>query len=105
MSAHTVEADVTMFPTAENGLAEPMHSPTPSLLLVFRDLEGLGRDDVQIGAVLSGPPALTPGLEARVTLSFWEDLGRLYATRGEAFRLRYAGRDVGLGRVREIVQR
>ena len=55
-----------------------------------------------IGAILSGPPALAPGEEFRVTLTFWDDLGRLYATPGETFRLMYAGRDVGAGYVREI---
>lgn len=49
--------------------------------------------------MISGPSALVPGMKGPAQLSFWDDLGRIYATPGSAFRLRYAGRIVGVGTI------
>lgn len=76
-----------------------MPAPTPSLLLIFEAPDGSANNEVVIGGFISGPPVLAPSEAVAVTITFWDDLGRVYATPGSSFRLRYAGRIVGSGRV------
>ena len=97
---YTVECELELSPSAEGGLREPMPAPTPSLLLVFTvAAEGDDERERQIGAMISVPTALVPGSAPSAQVTFWDDLGRIYATPGAGFRIWYAGRIVGSGRV------
>ncbi|MCA4135649.1 hypothetical protein [Arthrobacter sp. M4] len=49
--------------------------------------------------MISGPNAVIPGTQAKAQLMFWNDIGRIYATPGVAFKLWYDGRIVGFGTV------
>lgn len=49
--------------------------------------------------MISGPTALVPGTLGKAQLTFWDDIGQIYATPGVAFKLWYAGRTVGFGTV------
>ena len=101
MTAHVVRAHLTFAPTDAGGLISPMTSPTPSLILRFPALgeEAHGAiDDVQLGAVVDVHGSLLrPGTSLDGQLTFWSDLGRIYATPGAEFQLSYAGRVVGEG--------
>lgn len=101
-SVHKVTAHITFARTEEGGLHQPMANPSPSLIFCFRSLgdEGAHDDsaDVQLGAVLDvGEPLVQPGTSSDVQLTFWSDLGRIYATVGATFLVWYAGRTVGEG--------
>lgn len=76
-----------------------MHAPAQSLLLVFENLDPETHEVFQIGARIVGLPELAPGATYAADLAFWDDPGRVYATPDVAFKLRYAGRIVGSGRV------
>jgi hypothetical protein len=76
-----------------------MPAPTPSLLLVFDGPDGGTDNEVVIGGMIAGPSVLAPSDAVLVTITFWDDLGRVYATPGSSFGLRYAGRIVGSGHV------
>ncbi len=100
MTPYAVDCELELSPSAEGGLLEPMPAPTPSLLLIFSvAIENHGQDELQIGAMISGPAALVPGTVTGAQVTFWEDVGRVYATPGTEFRLWYSGRIVGSGRV------
>lgn len=80
-----------------------MKSPTPSLVLIFdRDPGGSARD-VQVGVLIRRCDAteLHPGETAQVHLEFWSDLERSLATPQATFKIWYAGRVVGDGRILE----
>ncbi|NWL12158.1 hypothetical protein DM793_12785 [Paenarthrobacter nitroguajacolicus] len=100
-SGHRIVADLSLDPTAEGGLREPLPSGTPSLILEFHDQNG----KTQLGARIEtacGEP-LRPGenvLAARAV--FWADEARIYATEGQQFDLWY-GRHVGHGVIRQIL--
>jgi hypothetical protein len=99
--AGPVEAVLTLFPTARDGLRMPMPSGTPSLLSVFPSLEAEG-EPTMIGAKIDAKnsDALEPGSTGvEVTLEFWADVGLILATPGTAFKIWYAGRIVGVGTV------
>ena len=100
MAPHTVDCELDLSSSADGGLRRPLPVPTPSLLLMFPNLDpGDSRDDIQIGALINSPAALAPGSLAEARLTFWADLGRIYAVPSAGFRLWYAGRIVGSGRV------
>jgi hypothetical protein len=103
---YAVHCELELWPSDHNGLNEPMPVPTPSLLLVFTNLDPEETQrEVQIGAMISGPPVLVPGTVVEAQLSFWDDIGRIYATPGADFGIWYAGRIVGSGAVvAEITQ-
>lgn len=101
-SPYAVEAELRLLRSNDGGLAEPMPAPTPSLLLIF-PANGLVEDEIQLGAMVSGPDMLVPGDHLRVRLSFWDDLGRIHATVGQSFHLRYDGRVIGAGCVTTAV--
>ena len=97
---YSVACELTLAATADGGLRAPMPAPTPSLLLVFANLDRESADtEVQIGAMITGPAALVPGTRGKGQLTFWADIGQIYATPGVAFKLWYAGRIVGFGTV------
>lgn len=97
---YSVGCELEVAATVDGGLAGPMPTPTPSLLLVFANLDGDSADtEVQIGAWISGPSALVPGMRGKAQLAFWADIAQIYATPGVAFKLWYDGRIVGFGMV------
>lgn len=97
---YSVGCELELAATADGGLAGPMPTPTPSLLLVFANLDRESADtEVQIGAMISGPTALVPRMRGKAQLTFWADIGQIYATPGVAFKLWYDGRIVGFGTV------
>jgi hypothetical protein len=82
-----------------------MCSPTRSIVLLFPSLrdDGIAEAEVQLGAVMDvGDRSIRPGSGVTALLTFWSDLGRIYATEGSKFRLWYAGRVVGQGGVLSI---
>ncbi|MFV0460782.1 MAG: hypothetical protein ACK5MT_18660 [Actinomycetales bacterium] len=105
MVTYKVSAHVTFASSDMGGLQAAMINPTPSLILLFATLDqepGASEADQQLGALLDvGQTAVQPGWVGPATLSFWSDLGRIYATAGSRFRLWYAGRVVGDGYVIE----
>lgn len=108
MATYKVSAHVTFASPDMGGLRAAMINPTPSLILLFATLDqesGVLEEDQQLGAVLDvGQTAIQPGWVGPATLSFWSDLGRIYATPGSQFRLWYAGRVVGDGYVIEEIR-
>ncbi|WP_077488763.1 hypothetical protein [Sinomonas mesophila] len=104
MNAYSVACTLKLSSTPDEGLKVPMPAPTPSLLLVVSHLDPeADQTELQIGAMISGPAALAPGTAVSAQLSFWDDLGRIYATPGTDFKLWYDGRIVGFGTVESYV--
>jgi hypothetical protein len=98
VSAYSVACKLKLLTTADGGLHDPMPAPAPSLLLVFPHLDpDADERELHIGAMISGPATMVPGTEVQAQLSFWADLGSIYATPGTDFKLWYAGRIVGFG--------
>jgi hypothetical protein len=95
----TYYAHIDLLPTADGGLREPMPLPTTSLLLVFDSLDVDSPSEVQVGAhiVSGGRSSISAGDRVPVTVDFWAEVGRIYATPGTPFRIWYAGRVVGVG--------
>jgi hypothetical protein len=93
-------ASITLFASSDAGLSSPLPAPSKSLLLIF--------GDTQIGAVIEplGLDVLSPGAqEVPVVLRFWAAaVACELAVPGADFRLWYAGRDVGSGRVEQALQ-
>ena len=98
---YTVECELRLLPTGEGGFRTPMTAPTPSLLFAFWDVEDV-KQEIQMGAMISGPLILIPGTMVFAQAMFWDDLGRVLATPGTNFKLCYAGRIVGVGRVLRV---
>lgn len=97
---YSVGCELELAATVDGGLAGPMPTPTPSLLLVFANLDGdSAATEVQIGAMISGPSALVPGTRGKAQLAFWAEIAQIYATPDVAFKLWYDGRIVGFGTV------
>ncbi|WP_157063480.1 hypothetical protein [Luteipulveratus mongoliensis] len=95
-------AQIELLPTRDGGLREAMPLPTPSLILVFESLGKGSPAELQIGGRIAAPArsSLRAADALQVTIEFWDDLGRVYATPGTRFKLWYAGRVVGGGRFR-----
>lgn len=107
MAPHRVSAQLTFASSEMGGLQAAMNNPTPSLILLFASLDedsAAMEAEQQLGAIVdTGRPNIQPGDTGLATLTFWSDLGRIYATPGSAFRLWYAGRIVGDGLVVEEI--
>lgn len=56
-----------------------MTAPTPSLLFAFWDVEDV-KQEIQMGAMISGPLILIPGTMVFAQAMFWDDLGRVLMT-------------------------
>lgn len=100
-NGHRISADLSLNPTAEGGLREPLPSGTRSLIFEFKDQNGKAQLGARIETPTVGP--LCPGEEilgARV--DFWADEARIYATEGQSFELWY-GRHIGHGVVQQIL--
>ena len=97
MPEHNVAAHLELLACDAGGLTASMQSQTPSLLLIFDSLDADHPDEVQLGAMIVTPGGLHPGGKTGAVLSFWSEMGRIYATPGITFRLWYAGRIVGTG--------
>ena len=98
MTGYRVLAVLRLRSTEEGGLAAPLPSGTPSLLLRFPPAEP-GGESVTLGAVLTphgGVQVLAAGHEIHVDVLFWADEARVYATVGASFDIWY-GRLVGSG--------
>jgi hypothetical protein len=101
---HAVEARISLSPSSETGLRFSMPSGGRSLLLRFRSLESPDQE-ITIGAAMCtvDGAALEPGCNAvSVRVWFWADEAQVYATPGAQFRLWYAGRTVGHGKVQRV---
>ena len=63
MTHYSIFCELKLAAIGDGGLLAPMPAPTPSLLLVFANLDSDEAEaEVQIGARISGPPALVPGM-------------------------------------------
>lgn len=105
MTTHKARAELHFEPTAGGGLRSEMGNPTPSLILVFPPLsqEEIGQSNVQLGAIVDiGEKTIRPGTTVSALLTFWSELGGIYATQGSSFRLWYAGRIIGEGKVLSV---
>ncbi|WP_415857358.1 hypothetical protein [Sinomonas sp. G460-2] len=60
-------------------------------------------DDLQIGMLIDTGRDLEPGSQTIAKLSFWAPEGQVFAVQGADFRIWYAGRIVGEGRVLEVI--
>lgn len=99
MSGHRVVADVELLAEDAGGLKSPVEEGNRSLIVSI-DENG---DRVQLGAVFERVEGSgRPGSSFRAELVFWHDIAAIHATPGTEFTLWY-GRDVGSGRVVEVV--
>lgn len=80
-----------------------MAASSKSLIAVFPPSSTGKDEDVQLGMLVDPGDELVPGSQTEAIVSFWADEGRIYATRGTDFRIWYAGRTVGEGRVLETL--
>ena len=100
-SGHRILADLSLKPTTEGGLREPLPSGTPSLIFEFCVQNGKTQLGARIGTA-SGEP-LRPGEEViGAGVDFWADEARIYATEGQQFELWY-GKGIGHGVVRQVL--
>jgi hypothetical protein len=100
VTAYRVRATLSLTPTSEGGLAQPLPAGTRSLLLRFPADDDGRPGEVTLGAVLTPRNAaeLTPGSDTDADVLFWADEARIHATAGAPFELWY-GRPVGHGTV------
>jgi hypothetical protein len=100
VSEQKVRAVLTLLPTSEGGLENPVLTGSPSLLFTFQSDGG----EVQVGGSLrlESGDHLEPGQTAPVVFDFWHDEGLAHAAPGVEFGV-WHGRTVGHGRVLELV--
>lgn len=98
----TVSAKIHLAATEDGGLEAPIPSETPSLILIFESLDESVASDVSIGALISATENLNPGTSMNVSLTFWDEIGRIYATPGVKFWISYPNRIVGHGIITDV---
>lgn len=100
MTAYRVLAKLSLKPTSEGGLAQPLPAGTRSLLLRFPADDDGRPGVVTLGAMLTPRNAaeLAPGQDTDAEVLFWADEARIHATTGTPFELWY-GRPVGNGTI------
>lgn len=99
---HLVRACINLKSTVDGGLANPLSSPTRSILLRFSSHVEQSQP-AMFGAVMASDMDIAPGArDLPVELRFWADEANMAAQPGATFTLWY-GREIGDGEVLEVM--
>ena len=97
-------ARIDLIAAAEDGLSEPM--PSPSRSLILRVEHEAAEDEVNLGVqitTVSGEPLFPGASGVPVDLHFWSDLADVFVVPTTQFTLRYPNRVVGRGQVLDVM--
>ena len=103
MCALQAVALITLLPTAQGGLIEPMPLPSQSSLLRFTEMSSPQTIGVSIGKSGHGSALLPDTIDLTVQLRFWTSDARIIVALNSAFEIWY-GRLIGNGIVVSVTE-